>query len=704
MSAPTLSRREFIQATAGSGLVLAVALPRQDAEAEAAADFAPNAFVRVGPDGAVTVVVQFSEMGQGVDTAIPMLVAEELEVDPAAVRFEHAPAAREYANPVFGAQGTGGSTAVRGSWELLRRAGAAARIMLIGAAAEAWGVDAAECTARSGAVTHTPSGRRLGYGELAARAAGRAVPQNPPLKPSGEFRVLGRRLRRLDAPLKVSGRAEFGMDVRLPGLLTAVVERCPVFGGRVASFDAARARAVPGVRHVLQITSGVAVVADGYWAAAKGREALSVRWDEGAIAASSSEEHSRIFAELAGRPGAQVRSEGDAPAVLRQAARTVEATYQAPFLAHACMEPMNATAHVRADGVDVWVPTQFQSSTQRRAAEIAGMPPERVAVHTTFLGGGFGRRSEVDFVVDAVELSKEVRAPVKVVYTREDDIRHDFYRPAALSRFWGALDAEGWPAAWMNRIVSPSISQQKAPQRVRNGVDRSSVEGADDLLYDIPNVLVEYHLRDVGVPVGYWRSVGNSLNAFFKECFLDELASAGGKDPVELRRRLLAREPRLLGVLNLAAERAGWGGALAAGRARGVAVHRSFGSYVAQVAEVSVEGGSPRVHRVVCAVDCGTVVNPLTVEAQMESGIVYGLTAALYGRITIDRGRVSESNFHDYPALRLPEMPQVETFIVPSSERPGGVGEPGTPPIAPAVCNALFALTGRRVRGLPIQV
>ncbi|MBI1722541.1 MAG: xanthine dehydrogenase family protein molybdopterin-binding subunit [Gemmatimonadetes bacterium] len=709
MSTPgALSRRDFFRvgavAAAGSGLVLGVSLPHRHAPFSSPGTFAPNAFVRIGTDGAVTVMVGYSEMGQGIMTAVPMLVAEELEVDWTTVRFESAPSERAYYNPLFGMQGTGGSTTVRASWEPMRRAGAVAREMLIAAAAQAWGVDRATCRAENGTVVHASSGRRLTYGELATAAAAVPVPENVPLKPSSAWRVIGRPMKRLDAPLKVTGRAEFGIDVRLPGLLVAVVARCPVFGGRVRSFNAARARALPGVRHVVQISSGVAVVAQGYWQAKKGRDALGVTWDEGANANVSSAGITQLYADLARNPGAVARHEGDAAAALASAARRVEATYEVPYLAHATMEPMNCTAHVRRDGCDIWAPTQFQTASQGKAAEITGLRPETIAVHTTMLGGGFGRRAELDFVSDAVETSKAVGAPVKVIYSREDDIQHDYYRPATYNSLAGALDDGGWPVAWTHRIVGPSIFSRIFPQFVRNGIDDSSVEGAANLPYAIPNILVDYVMRETGVPVGFWRSVGNSQNAFIKESFLDELAAAGGKDPVELRRRLLANQPRHLGVLELAASRAGWGSPLPAGRARGIAVHESFGSYVAEVAEVSVAAdGTPTVHRVVCAVDCGTVVNPLTVEAQMESGIVYGLSAALHGEITIDRGRVVQSNFHDYAPLRMSEVPRVEVHIVPSTEAPGGVGEPGTPPIAPAVCNAIFSATGRRIRRLPIR-
>ncbi len=701
----TLDRRELLTlgaAMAGTGLVVGIARPRPAGAQGAPPPFAPDAFIRVGADGVVTVVIGYSEMGQGISTALPMLVAEELEVDAATIRVEQAPADMRYANPLFGLQGTGGSTTVRAMHEPMRRAGAAAREMLAAAAAEAMGLPRDQLVVRGGTVAHEASGRRMSYGQLAAAAGRRPVPQNVALKPPSAWRVLGRPQRRLDAAAKVRGQATFGIDVRLPGLLTAVVARCPVFGGTVTGFDAARARRVPGVRHVVQLPAGVAVVADGYWAAKKGRDALTVRWDEGATAALTSAALSARYAELAQQSGRVAKNEGDADAALRDAARRHEAIFEVPYLAHATMEPMNCTAHVRADAVEVWAPTQFQTSTQQTAAQIAGLPPAAVQVHTTYLGGGFGRRAELDFVDDAVRLSKEVRAPVKVVYTREDDIQHDMYRPATYTVMRAGLGTDGLPTAWWARVVGASIFARFFPQMF-NGMDESSVEGLTEHGYGIPNQHVEWVRHESGVPVGFWRSVGNTQNAFIKECFVDELAQLAGQDPVAYRRTLLAGHPRLLGVLNAAAERAGWGSSLPAGRARGVAVHESFGSFVAEVAEVSIEGDAPVVHRVVCAADVGTVVNPLTVEAQMESAIVYGLSAALRGEITIDRGRVVQSNFHDYQPLRMHEMPRVEVHLVPSTNNPGGVGEPGTPPIAPAVCNALFALTGRRIRRLPIR-
>ena len=697
------TRREFLQAAtaAGTGLVIGFTLPGCARPPEGP-PLEPNAWLRIGTDESILVIVDRSEMGQGVATSLPMLLAEELEADWSKIRIEFAPADPAYNNLLFGMQGTGGSSSIRAAYGPLRQAGAAAREVLIAAAAQTWGADRSACRAEQGAVVHT-DGRRVTYGRLVETARTLPVPTDPPLKEPSDWKIIGTRVPRLDTPSKVDGSAQFGIDVTVPGLLVAVVARCPVFGGAVASFDPAAAQAVPGVRHVVQISSGVAVVADGYWPAKTGRDALQVSWTEGPNAAVSSAGISQLFAERAGRPGARARHDGNPDAALPAAARRVEAVYETPFLAHATMEPMNATAHVRADGVDIWAPTQFQTGAHQMGAAIGGVVPELVKVHTTYLGGGFGRRFELDFIQEALETSKAVGAPVKVVWSREDDVQHEWYRPASYHRVRAGLDGRGRPVAWTHRVVAPSIMIRVFPGTVQNGLDGEAVEGAVEMPYGVAHVHVDYVMTDTGIPVGFWRSVNHSYNAFVVESFIDELAHAAGQDPYEYRRGLLANAPRYLRALELAATRAGWGSAPPAGVFRGIAVHKSFESYVAQVAEVSVgSDGTVRVHRVVCAIDCGPVVNPDTVEAQMQSGIVYGLTAALYGEIGIDRGRVVQSNFHDYQMLRLAEMPTVEVHIVPSTDSQGGVGEPGTPPIAPAVCNAIFAATGKRIRKLPI--
>jgi isoquinoline 1-oxidoreductase beta subunit len=709
--AGTLDRREFLKKSSagGTALVIGFYLPGKFEALAAAAPpsepVAANAWVRIAPDDTVTIVIDKSEMGQGVVTSLAMLLAEELEFDWKKVKTEFAPAAPAYFNPLFGVQGTGGSTSVRASWGPLTKAGAAAREMLIAAAAQQWYVEASSCHVENGAVVHNATGKRLGYGALAERAAKLSVPANPTLKDPKDYKYIGKPTKRLDTPSKVNGKAGFGIDVRLPNIQHAVVARCPVFGGKVKSFDDSKAKTIRGVKQVLQISSGVAVVADNTWSAMEGRRALQITWEEGPNALNSSDAIRKLYRAAAEKPGAIARKDGDADAALATAAKKVEAAYEVPFLAHATMEPMNCAADVRPDGCDIYAPTQFQTINQMTGARITGLKPEQVRIHTTFLGGGFGRRAEQDFISEAVEISKGTGAPVQVTWSREDDIQNDFYRPAAYTKLIGGLDSDGWPVAWKSRIVGPSIMSRFFPGSVKNGIDETSVEGQANCKYGIPNFLVEYALTEPGVPVGFWRSVGNSHNGFITECFVEELAKAGGKDPFEFRRKLLANAPRHRGVLELAAEKAGWGKALPAGRTRGIAVVESFGSYVAEVAEVSVNrsSGEVRVHRVVCAVDCGRYVNPDTIAAQMEGSIVFGLTAALKGQITIANGRVEQSNFHDYEMLRLNETPKTEVHIVASNEPPGGVGEPGTPPIAPAVCNAIFAATGKPIRRLPIR-
>jgi isoquinoline 1-oxidoreductase beta subunit len=701
-----VSRREFLQTAtvASASLVIGFQLPAGGRRGMAyPSTFTPNAWLRINPDESVLVIVDRSEMGQGVTTSLPMLLAEELDADWSKIKIEFAPADKVYINPMFGMQGTGGSTSIRAAYTPLRKAGAAAREMLLTAAAETWGVDKSECRAEKGAVIHASSKRRLTYGKLVGKASTVPLPHDVPLKDPKDWKILGTPARRLDTPPKVDGSAGFGIDVKAPGLLVGVIARSPVFGGKVKSFDAEKAKAVPGVRHVVEVSTGIAVVGDGYWPAKKGRDALDITWDEGPTASVSSTTISELFAKNAEQTGAVARHDGDPQGALPGAASKVNAVYELPFLAHATMEPMNCTAHVRADGVDIWAPTQFQTGAQGLGAGIGGVPPEKVKVHTTYLGGGFGRRFELDFIKEALETSKATGTPVKLIWSREDDIRNAQYRPANYHKFQAGLDASGQPVAWTQRIVAPSIMARVFPDTVKNGLDGEAVEGGVGMAYAIPNVHVDYVLTDTGIPVGFWRSVNNSFNGFAVETFIDELAYAAKKDPYEYRRDLLGKAPRHLGVLNLAASKAGWGTPLPAGRARGIAVFKSFDTYVAEVAEVSVDSdGVPHVHRVVCAVDCGPVVNPGIVEAQMQSAIVYGLTAALWGEITIDKGQVQQSNFHNYRMLRMAEMPVVEVHIVPSTDSQGGVGEPGTPPIAPAVCNAIFALNGKRIRKLPI--
>jgi isoquinoline 1-oxidoreductase beta subunit len=693
----------------GGGLLIGCYVrggPRLAEAATPGKTFAPNAFIRIGADGVVTIIVGKSEMGQGVYTSLPMLVAEELEADWRKIRVESAPVDPAYNHPQAGMQFTGGSQSVSSSWDQLRKAGAAARIMLIAAAAQTWKVGPGDLRAENGYVVHGRSGRRLSYGALAGKAVKLAPPKDVKLKEPKDFKIIGKPMRRLDSPEKVTGKGQFGLDVKLPGMLTALVARPPVFGGKALNVRDDKARAVPGVKAVVLIPSGVAVVATGFWPAKQGRDALEIQWDDGPGTSLSTASLREQYASLAKTAGAAARKEGDAAAALAQATRQITAEYEVPFLAHAPMEPLNCVVDLRPGSCELWTGTQFQTVDRAAAAAAAGLRPEQVKIHTTLLGGGFGRRANPasDFVAEAVHVAKAVQAPVKVVWTREDDMRGGYYRPVWFSRLSAGWDAGGNPVAWMHTIVGQSILAGTPFEKfmVKDGIDATSVEGAADLPYDIPNIAVDLHSPRVGVPVLWWRSVGHSHTAFVVESFLDEVAHAAGKDPYELRRALLSKHPRHAGVLELAAGKAGWGTALPAGRGRGIAVHESFRSFVAHVAEVSVQDGRVRVHRVVCAIDCGMLVNPDTIKAQMESGIVFGLTAALHGAITLKDGRVEQSNFHDYPMLRMNEMPAIEVHIAPSTEAPGGVGEPGVPPIAPAVANALFAATGKRVRRLPI--
>ena len=706
-----LSRRNFLKrsALAGGGLVLGFYLPLNSGAAYAKRSqrvFQPNAFIRVARDGTVTLVINKSEMGQGVYTSLPMLIAEELECDWKSIRLEPAPVDPAYNHAQWGIQGTGGSTSVLSEWERLSKAGAAAREMLIAAAAKTWKASPDTCRAEKGRVIHR-SGKALRYGELADKAAEMPIPKEVKIKSPEQYKIIGRAMPRLDSPSKVSGKAEFGLDVKLPGMLTAVIARPPVFGGKMVRFNADKAKAVAGVQQVAETPRGVAVIASGFWAAQQGREALEIVWDDGPWGRLSTAGMREEFAKLAQTPGVPSRKEGDPEQALAKAARRLSAEYEVPYLAHAAMEPLNCTVDLKTDSCDIWTGTQFQTIDRNSAAAAAGLRPEHVRIHTTYLGGGFGRRAnpQSDFVVEAVEVAKAAKKPVKVVWTREDDTRGGYYRPMWYDRITAGLDADGNPVAWAHTIVGQSIMAGTAFEAmIKDGVDPASVEGAREIPYRIPNILVDLHSPKIGVPVQWWRSVGHSHTAFVVEGFIDELAHAAGKDPFEFRRGLLSDKPRHRGVLELAAQRAGWTKPLQAGQSRGIAVHESFGSFIAQVAEVSVSPeGKVRVHRVVCAVDCGRTVNPDIIAAQMESGIVFGLSAALYGAITLKEGRVEQSNFDDYPLLRISEMPRVEVHIVPSREEPGGVGEPGVPPIAPAVANAIFAATGKRIRRLPIR-
>jgi isoquinoline 1-oxidoreductase beta subunit len=703
-----VTRRLFLQTTAaaGGGLMLGGFVPGLAPAAEAAGVFEPNVWVKLTADGKARIMLSMLEMGQGVMTAMPMLLAEDLDVDWKDVTTEWVGADARYGNPGFGgAQTTAGSNSTRGMWKILRSAGATARVMLVSAAAKDWGVADSACTTDKGVVIHQASGRRATYASLVDKAAALPVPASVPLKDPKAFKLLGQDVPRLDIPSKVNGSAQFGADAKLPGMLVARVVRCPVFGGKVASFNADKAKAVPGVKHVVQISTGIAVVADGYWAASQGVKALQVTWDEGPLANLTSAEITKRYAELASKPGVSARNDGNFDAAFAGGATKIERVFEAPYLAHACMEPMNCTANVTADRCDVYVSTQSQTATQQAAMAASGLPQNQVFVHPMFMGGGFGRRGEGDFVTDAVETSKKVGAPVKVMWSREDDIQHDYYRPVTYVRMWAAVDAAGTPTAWMQRIVQSSLMKKLNPDALTQmkGLDPISVEGASSLPYDIPNLRVEYTEADPGVPFGFWRSVGSSVNGYVTEAFIDEVAAAAGKDPYEFRRGLLAKHPRQLAVLDMVAEKANWKSPVPAGRGRGIAVHECFGSIVGLVSEVSVTNGTVRVHKNVCVVDCGWVVHPDTIKAQMEGGLAYGLSAALKGEITINKGRVVQNHFGDYQPLRHNEMPETEVYIMPSVEAPGGIGEPSTAAMAGALANAVFAATGKRVYSLPIK-
>ena len=706
------ARRRFLKASAtlGGGLIIGFYLPGASRMAQAQDQpkpvYPPNAFLKIGKDNSVTVIVKHLEFGQGVLTSLPMLVAEELGCEWSKVRSELAPAAPVYAHTAFGMQMTRGSTSVANSWDQLRTVGAQARTMLIQAAASQWKVKPADCRAQKGFVLG-PGGKKASFGQLAEAANKLPLPENVALKDPKDFTIIGKATRRIDAADKVNGKARFGFDMKLPNLHTALVAHAPVFGARVVSFKADRVQKIPGITHVVQISNGVAVVARNFWAAKQGRDALEIEWDLGPNAALSSDALRKQYLELSRTPG-MVARKADNPDAIRGAATTITAEYEVPFLAHAPMEPLNCTVNFKGDSCEMWVGSQFQTVDQGAAARVLGLKPEQVKLNTVLAGGGFGRRANpaADYIVEAAEIAKAIKVPVKLVWTREDDIKGGYYRPMYIHRVETGLDASGNVVGWNHTIVGQSIIAGTAfePMMVKDGIDATSIEGVADTPYDLPNFQAMLHSPKSGVPSLWWRSVGNTHTAFVMETMIDEVAAAAGMDPLELRRKLLAKHPRIVNTLNLAAAKAGWGTPLPKGRARGIAVHESFGSVCAQVAEVSLEGGNVKVHRVVAAINCGIAVNPLTIEAQVQSAIAFGLSAALHSAITLKDGRVEQGNFHDYQVLRAGEMPQVEVHIVASTDKPTGVGEPGTPPIAPAVANAVFALTGKRVRALPIRV
>ena len=713
------NRRDFLKtsALASGGLVIGFYLSGGNKIASAQQppkeNTSPNAFLRIAKDGAVTVQVKHLEFGQGVMTSLPMMVAEELDCDWTKVRAELAPADAVYAHTMFGMQMTGGSSSVINSWTQMRTVGATARAMLVSAAAQKWKVKPEQCRAENGVVIG-PAGQRAPFGQVAEAANKLDTPQKVTLKDTKDFKLIGKPTRRLDSAVKVNGSAMFGMDItakQVPNLHVALVKRPPAFGGTVKSFNADKVKGIPGVTHVVQTANGVAVVAKSFWAAKTGRDALVVEWDLESASKATTAMMQASYRETALKPGLPTSkvSDGAALNALKAGGKTITAEFEVPYLAHAPMEPLNCTVKFEADSCEIWAGTQFQTVDQGAAAKVAGLKPEQVKINTMIAGGGFGRRANPasDYIIEAVEIAKQAKVPVKTVWTREDDIKGGYYRPMFVHRVTAGVDAAGKIAGWDHTIVGQSIIGGTAfePMMVKGGIDSTSVEGVKDTPYEIPNMNVTLHTTKTGVPVLWWRSVGHTHTAFAMESMMDDLAKQAGKDPVEFRREYLAKHPRILKVLNTAAEKSGWGSVLPTGRARGIAVHESFGSVCAHVAEVSVDNGQIKVHRVTSAIDCGLAVNPLSIVAQVEGAMVFGLSAALYGKVTLKDGVVDQSNFHDYPVLRLAEMPKIDVHIIDSgASSPTGVGEPGTPPIAPAVANAVFALTGKRLRTLPFNL
>jgi isoquinoline 1-oxidoreductase beta subunit len=710
MMNPSITRRQFLKKSlAGAGMTIAISINPLGSNIVSSQEvkkdlFSPNIWVRITPDNIVTIVVNKSEMGQGVYTSLPMILADELEADWKQIRIKSAPAGDKYKDPAWGMQMTGGSTSVRHMMEPLREAGAAAREMLLAAAAQTWGVPQSECEARQGRVRHKKTDRTMTYGQLCEKASKLPIPQNPPLKQDNQFRFIGTPMARLDVPDKVNGSAIFGTDIFVPGMLYAAVARPPAYGAKLLSYDQEAAEKVSDVYKVVQIDRGLAVSGSTLDAAWKGKKALNVKWDKGSHPDLNNATLEKSFIQHLDQQGVIARNEGNVKNALSRAAKKIRATYVLPYLAHVTMEPMDCTAHVLGDRCDIWVPTQNQSGVLQVAAKITGLKPELINVYTTYLGGGFGRRSETDVVEEALQISKALGKPVKLLWTREEDIQNDFYRPGNWCKIEGGIDKNGSLKAWSHKIVVPSIFARVFPEMMKSGVDPAAVEGIANMEYEVPNLYVEYVRIDNPIPVGFWRSVGSSHNAFTVESFLDELAHAAKKDPLEFRLNLLKNHPRSRRVLEVAAEKSGWGKPLKKGRSLGIAYHFSFGSHVAQVAEVSVnkKDGTIKVHKVVCAVDCGPVVNPAIITAQMNSGIIMGLSAALKEKVDFNHGGVETANFYNYNEFRMSEIPMIDVHIVKSKEEIGGIGEPGLPPIAPAVANAVFKAAGIRLRRLPM--
>jgi isoquinoline 1-oxidoreductase beta subunit len=713
MNSP-ITRREFLQkSVAFAGLTIVVSATPFGYRIAKAEDlkkepglFNPSLWIEIKPNNTTTIVVNKSEMGQGVCTSLPMIAAEELEADWRLVGFMEAPAGKKYGDPNWGGQQlTGGSTSVRHMYEPLRRAGATARTMLVQAAAQTWKVPVSECIASQSMVRHTRSGRTLTYGDLTEKASSLPIPKSVTLRKESQFTIIGRPLARLDIPLKVEGKAQFGIDTFLPEMLYAAVARPPAYGAKALSYDREAAMKVPGVHQVVTIDRGIAVCATTLDSAWKAREALQVKWDKGSQPDLDNQTLEKSLLGYLKEKGLAAKSTGDVKKGLRQSAKRIEATYILPYLAHVTMEPMNCTAHVRRDQCEIWAPTQNQSGTLAITGKITGFKPDRIQVHTTYLGGGFGRRAATDFVEEAVEISQAVGKPIKLIWTREEDIKNDFYRPGNSCIIRGGIDQKGNLVAWSQRIAVQSVFAHFAPQMIKNGIDPQAVEGAVNMEYKIPNLLVEYVRIHNPIPVGFWRSVGNSENAFTKESFMDELAAAAKKDPFEFRLSLLKNHAGARRVLETAAKKAEWGKPIKKGQGRGIAFHSSFESDVAEVAEVSVnkKDGTIKVHRVVCAVDCGPYVNPAIIRANVTGAIIMGLSAALRERVDFSSGGVASANFYNYHELRMSEVPEIEVHIVKGRKTMGGIGEPGLPPIAPAVANAVFSAIGIRIRRLPLD-
>jgi isoquinoline 1-oxidoreductase beta subunit len=707
-----ITRRQFLhESLAGAGLVVAVSvtpsgvrlLRAEEMRKEIPVVFSPSAWIEITPNNIVTIVVNKSEMGQGVTTSLPMIAADELEADWKKVRFREAPGEEKYIDPNWGMQLTGGSTSLRHMYEPLRKAGAAAREMVRTAAAQTWGVPIAECVASQNIVRSTKSGKSLTYGQLCMKASELPVPENPPLKKESQFKLIGHSIKRLDIPDKVNGKAIFGMDSFVPDMLYAAIARPPALGAKALSYDHEAAQKIPGVHKVVTTDHGIAVSATAIELAWKGRDALKIKWDKGSHPELNNETLSKAFLDHLKKEGAIALNRGNAGDALKQAVKKVEITYLLPYLAHATMEPMNCTARVSETRCDVWVPTQNQSGAIEVTQKLTGLKPEQIHIHTTYLGGGFGRRGFVDYVEEAVQISKETGKPIKLIWTREEDMQYDFYRPGYSCKIEGAVDERGRMTGWSQKIAVQSIFEYFAPQMIKNGIDPAAVDGITEMEYEIPNLYVEYVKMDLPVRVGFWRSVGNTQNAFAKETFVDALAQAANRDPLEFRLDHL-KNPSARRVLHVAAEKGGWGKPSAKGQARGIAHHFSFGTQVAQVADISVspKDGTIKVHRVVCAVSCGPMVNPNIIVAQVKGAILMGLSAALKEKVDFAHGGVETANFYNYDELRMSGVPEVEVHLVKSKDAMGGIGEPGLPPIAPAVANAVFKATGAKLRRLPM--